>query len=86
MAQRAMEQLAERGIVIDAMKGLTQLSSADAHSVEQVIIEENGGPNGSQLLNKINSISPQNPIYQQSILRGCAILAAVGYSAPNVCG
>jgi hypothetical protein len=50
-----------------------------------VLIEENDGP-GGQLLNKINSIAQSNPIYGQSIQRGCAILATIGYAAPNVCG
>ena len=49
-------------------------------------LEENGGPAGGQLLNKINSIARSNPIYEQSIQRGCAILATIRYAAPNVCG
>lgn len=40
---------------------------------------------GSQLLNKINSISPNNPIYDRSIQRGCELLAGAGYPAPSVC-
>ena len=60
-------------------------SRADARAVEQVLIEEYGGP-GGQLLNKINSISRSNPAYAPSIERGCAILAAAGVAATNVCG
>ena len=87
LARRAAEQLAGKGIDIEAIDGLSgNLSRADARAVEQVLIEEYGGSGGGQLINKINSISPNNPIYQQSIQRGCAILASVGYSAPNVCG
>jgi hypothetical protein len=51
-----------------------------------VLIEENGGPGGGQLQNSINSIARSNPIYQQSIERGCEILKTVGYSASTVCG
>lgn len=54
---------------------LTRRRRADAKAVEQVLIEHYGGPNGGQLLNKINSIAPSNPIYASSIQRGCAILA-----------
>ena len=84
--RRAGEHLAEKGIDINPIDGLESLSRADARSVEQVLIQEHGGPGGGQLLNKINSISTQNPIYSQSIQRGCALLAAVGHAAPNVCG
>lgn len=46
----------------------------DQHrAVEQVLIKENGGPGGGQHLNKINSIARSNPIYEQSIQRGCEI-------------
>jgi RHS repeat-associated protein len=84
--RRAAEQLAEKGIGINPINGLENLSRADARAVEQVLIEENGGPGGGQLLAKINSIASNNPIYSQSIQRGCALLAAFGYAAPNVCG
>lgn len=56
------------------------LSVADARSVEQVLIEANGGPGGGQLLNKINSIAKSNPDYAAAIKRGCAILSTVGES------
>lgn len=83
--RRAAEQLASKGIDINAIEGLTNLSRTDARAVEQVLIEDNGGP-GGQLLNRINSIALSNPIYEQSIQRGCAILATIGYAATNVCG
>lgn len=84
--RRAAEHLAEKGISISPINGLENLSRADARSVEQVLIEENGGTGGGQLLNKINSIATSNPAYASSIQRGCALLAAVGYAAPGVCG
>ena len=76
--RRAAEQLASKGIDINPIDGLENLSRADARAVEQVLIEDNGGP-GGQLLNKINSIATSNPAYGPSIQRGCEILAAVGY-------
>jgi filamentous hemagglutinin len=84
--RRAAEQLGGKGIEINPIAGLENLSRLDARSVEQVLIEEYGGPRGGQLLNQINSIATSNPIYAQSIKRGCALLAAVGYAAPGVCG
>jgi hypothetical protein len=86
IARRAAEQFADKGISIRAIAGLENLTRTDARAVEQVLIEEYGGPTGGQLINKINSIASTNPIYQQSIQRGCAILAGVGYAAPKVCG
>jgi hypothetical protein len=84
--RRAAEQLASKGINIEPIQGLQNLSRADARAVEQVLIEENGGPGGGQLLNKINSIAQSNEIYGQSIQRGCALLGGIGYSAPSICG
>jgi len=84
--RRTVEQLATKGIDINPIEGLENLSRADARAVEQVLIEENGGPGGGQLLNRINSIATSNPLYAQSIQRGCDVLATVGFGAPNVCG
>ena len=86
VARRGAEHLAEKGITINEIPGLTSLSRADARAVEQVLIESNGGPRGGQLLNKINSIAESNPAYGQSIQRGCQLLAAVSYSvSSSVC-
>ncbi len=41
--RRAAEQLASKGINIEPIQGLQNLSRADARAVEQVLIEENGG-------------------------------------------
>jgi len=86
VTRRAAEQFAAKGIDIEPIPGLQNLSRADARAVEQVLIEEYGGPGGGQLRNLINSIATSNGIYQQSIERGCYILSTIGYPAPNVCG
>jgi RHS repeat-associated protein len=81
LTARAAAQLRDKGIVINGIDGLTGLARADARAVEQVLIEANGlGKNGGTLLNKINSISPNNSIYQQSIQRGNELLRQAGYS------
>jgi hypothetical protein len=64
------------GITIRGIPGLDQLSRIDARAVEQVLIEHYGFNN---LLNKINSISPLNPIYQIAIIEGQIILETIGY-------
>jgi hypothetical protein len=83
IARRAAEQPADKDIDISSIDGLEDLSRADARSVEQVLIEEYGGPKGGQLINQINSIATSNPVYSQSIQRGCELLAAVGYPATS---
>ena len=76
----AAEQLTEKGIEIRAVPGLQNLSRADARAVEQVLIETYGlGKNGGTLLNKINSISPNNPAYVDALKRGLEILRQAGY-------
>jgi RHS repeat-associated protein len=76
---RAAAHLAQRGITIDAIPGLRNLSRVDARAVEQVLIERYGlGKNGGTLFNKINSVSESNPIYQQAIARGRQLLNLVG--------
>jgi hypothetical protein len=65
------------GMEIKALPGLkATLSRMDARAVEQVLLERirNMGP----VLNKINSISPSNPIYQKAIQRGNEILRQTG--------
>jgi hypothetical protein len=73
---RAAAHLREKGIRIVPLEGLGKLSPADARAVEQVLIEEFGLSN---LLNKINSISAKNPIYNDAIRRGQDILRSVGF-------
>jgi RHS repeat-associated protein len=80
LERRAAEQLAQKGIEIRAIPGLQNLSRADARAVEQVLIETHGlGKNGGTLLNKINSISPNNPAYVDSLKRGVELLKRMGY-------
>jgi RHS repeat-associated protein len=78
LLRRAAEHLREKGIIISGLKG--GLSRADARAVEQALIEIHKlGKNGGSLMNKINSISPSNPIYAKSLKRGFEILKAIGY-------
>lgn len=80
LERRAAEHLNSKGIAIDAIPGLSNLSRSDARAVEQVLIELHGlGKNGGTLINRINSISTKNPVYKESLLRGAEILKQVGY-------
>jgi RHS repeat-associated protein len=80
LERRAAEHLAEKGISIEGIPGLSNLSRADAKAVEQVLIEQYGlGKNGGQLLNRINSIASSNSIYESAIQRGRELLQLVGY-------
>jgi RHS repeat-associated protein len=80
LSARAAAHLSEKGIVIDEIPGLSGLSRSDARSVEQVLIEKYGlGKNGGSLLNKINSISKDNPIYEDAIQRGTELLKQIQY-------
>jgi filamentous hemagglutinin len=77
---RQAAHLAEKGITIRQIDGLSGISRADARAVEQVLIEFNGlGKNGGALLNKINSIAQANPIYGHSLERGRSILSSIKY-------
>ncbi len=77
---RAAAHLAEKGISIEPIEGLTNIAREDARAVEQVLIERYGlGRNGGTLLNKINSIAQSNPIYQAATARGAVILKSLGY-------
>ncbi len=78
--RRAGEQLAN-GLSIAPVPGLLgNLSRADARAVEQALINTYGLPrNGGSLLNQINSISPNNPIYFGALSWGIVILNSIGY-------
>lgn len=77
---RAAAHFGEKGIIIDEIPGLANLSRTDARAVEQVLIEKYGlGKNGGTLLNKINSISQNNPIYENAIQRGTELLQQINY-------
>jgi RHS repeat-associated protein len=74
LSRRAGEQ-AKRGLNIEAIPGLSNLSRTDARAVEQVLIEQHGlAKNGGTLLNRINSIGRSNPIYYSAISRGTDLL------------
>ncbi|MCC6362150.1 MAG: VCBS repeat-containing protein [Bryobacterales bacterium] len=69
--RRAEVHWAQKGIRIQAIPGIANLSVKDARAVEQVLIERYGlARDGGTLLNKINSISPTNPIYKEAKIRG----------------
>ena len=77
---RVAAHLAQKGISVDAIPGLSNISRADARAVEQVLIEHHGlGANGGTLLNKINSIAKSNPAYAAALERGAELLRQVGY-------
>lgn len=77
-ARRQAEHLARKGIGIEPL--MKNLSRSDARSVEQALIEIHSlGKNGGTLLNKINSISPKNPVYAKSLKRGYELLKSIGY-------
>lgn len=72
----------QRGIVIDAIPGLTNLSRPDAHAVEQVLINYYGfGRNGGTLMNQINSISATRNLtaYEAALVRGYELLRNANY-------
>ena len=76
---RAAAHLRTKGIFILPIRGLGNLSRIAARSVEQVLIDFFGlSKNGDPLLNQINSIARTNPIYQQAIQQGTAILHNLG--------
>lgn len=80
LEQRAARHLASKGISIDAVPGLSNLSRADARAVEQALIEAHGlSKNGGTLMNQINSISPLRSIYEGAVQRGRDLLNQVGY-------
>ncbi len=81
-AARAAEHLRRPGggFVIDRIRGLEKLSRADARKAEQALIVLNGlGKEGGSLVNKINSISKDNPAYAQLLKEGMNLLRKVGY-------
>ncbi|AHK47396.1 YD repeat containing protein (plasmid) [Ensifer adhaerens OV14] len=80
LERRAAQHLGSKGIAIDRIPGMQNLSRADARAVEQTLIEHFGKvKDGGSLLNKINSISPSNPIYNGALRRGAELLRNAGY-------
>ena len=79
---RGQAHLREKGIFIEGIDGLKNLSRADARAVEQTLINYYGlGKDGGTLINKINSISSvKNPTkYEQALIRGAEILKQKKY-------
>ncbi|MFC0806585.1 GIY-YIG nuclease family protein [Ensifer sp. P24N7] len=84
--RRGREHFNAKGIEIEEIAGLDNLSRADARAVEQTLIHYYGlGKDGGMLLNRINSISPTaNPTaYEQSLIRGKQLLDSVDYQWTN---
>jgi RHS repeat-associated protein len=76
---RAAAHMRKKGIGIEEL--LPGLSRFDARAIEQVIIDHfQLGKNGGSLMNKINSISAKNPIYNDAIKRGKQLLEGAGIS------
>lgn len=80
LERRAAEHMADKGIQIQEIRGLKNLSREDARAVEQVLIEKHGlAKNGGTLLNKINSMSKTNPTYAAALQRGTELLKKAKY-------
>jgi filamentous hemagglutinin len=82
IVRRGKEHLRTKNIEIEGIKGLENLSRADARAVEQMLIHYYGlGKNGGTLINMITSISSVNnpTAYEQALVRGKELLDNVGY-------
>jgi hypothetical protein len=76
--RRAAEHLSEKGINIEPL--IQGLSRSEARAVEQTLIELHGlEKNGGTLINKINSISQSNPIYDEAKKKGSELLQSIEY-------
>ena len=74
MIRRNAQHLRKGGAIVgEAIPGLKNLSRLDARAVEQALIS-GYGKNGSQLLNKINSIAKTRPEYAKLLQRGYDVL------------
>lgn len=68
--------------MISKIRGLDNISRADARAVEQTLIDYHGlGKDGGTLINKINSISSvkSQTKYEQGLIRGAELLKKAGY-------
>ncbi|MEE5061980.1 GIY-YIG nuclease family protein [Pseudomonas alliivorans] len=82
IVKRGQAHLRQKGIVVSKIRGLDNISRADARAVEQTLIDYHGlGKDGGTLINKINSISSvKNPTkYEQGLIRGAELLKKAGY-------
>jgi hypothetical protein len=79
-----LKHLTEKGIKIDQIHKLGELSRADARAVEQALIEIHKlGKEGGTPLNRINSISRSNSQYADRLKRGLELLEKAGYGLPR---
>jgi hypothetical protein len=79
-ATRAATHLRTKGIEIEPIGQMQNLSRYDARAVEQTLIEFYGlGKNGGTLLNKINSIAESDSAYAASLARGQQLLKQSNY-------
>lgn len=77
--RRSLEHLREKGIKVTPIKGLQDLTRANARAVEQTLIELHQlEKSGGTLINKINSIAETNPKYAEALQRGAQILKETG--------
>jgi hypothetical protein len=80
LPRRYGEHYTGKGIKIQEIQGLNNLSKSDARAVEQCLIEIHElGKNGGTLTNRINSIARTNPKYAESVSRGAEILKEIEY-------
>lgn len=64
---------------IDKIPRLNNLSRTEARAVEQTLINRHGlEKDGGSLLNKINSIARDNPLYDAAVARGADLLGKLG--------
>ena len=79
-AARQAAHQSQKGINIEPIAGLENISRYDARAVEQVLIETYKlGKDGGSLMNIINSIAKTNPKYAAALSRGNALLKAANY-------
>ncbi len=74
--RRKYEHFRDKGIMIDKIDGLTDLSYEDARGVEQALIERYGLDN---LMNQRNGVSPNAKNYDDLVSRGNTILDIIGF-------
>ncbi len=78
LTRRAAQHLRTKGITI--VEYFSKLTRSEARAVEQALIDLHGlGKTGGKLLNKINSIAANNPIYDDAIAQGWSILTKMGF-------
>jgi len=80
LPRRFIEQARDKGIQIEQIRNIPQLTRSDAHAVEQALIDFHGlGKKDGILINKINSIAESRPDYDEALKRGYEILKEAGY-------